>query len=454
MDCSVVIIGAGISGLAAAHTLKKSGIRSIVFEKSSFPGGRMSSETVNGFIIDKGAYTVPEVYTGLKRFLDTLEMGRRLVPTPATSSTFFDGKEYDVKIGDPIDFLKFKLLSVKNKINLMQIALYAKSLGKALSISNPTEKSFSLEQETASAYLRKNYDDALVERVAYPLFCEILLGNPEVNSKLCFLATLANLTKFGILAFDTGMGVLPRYLAAQLDVRLETPVHRIIRRRAGSGFEVHAGAASDAPVICEVVILALPLPCAAEMIEGLPETLRAAMRSIEYNPSIVTAWGTTGRNDWRSMLNNFSRKDTKVIGTVVSDNQKSPGRVPQGKELITVILKEAASRELIDAPDELIRQKVLQELDKFRPAFSNQVEVTRTYRWTHAAVQFPPGALQKRKALRERLTKELNHIYIAGDSLSRTAIEASLATGISAARQIIKAFGSSATAITAGDTSR
>jgi protoporphyrinogen/coproporphyrinogen III oxidase len=440
MDCRVIIVGAGISGLAAAYTLKKSGISAIVLEKSSFPGGRMSSETVNGFIIDKGAYTVPEAYTGLKRFLDSLGMGQRLVPTPSTSSTFFDGKEYDVKIGSPIDLMKFKLLSVKNKLNLLQIALYAQSLGKALSISYPTDKSFELEQETATAYLKRNYDDTLVERIAYPLFCEILLGNPEVNSKLSFLATIANLTKFGILAFDTGMGVLPQYLATQLDVRLETPVYQISRRSSGNGFEIQAGSASASPLTCETVIFALPLPCVADIIAGISDELHVAMKSIEYNPSIVTAWGTIRRNDWQSMLNNFSRKDTEIIGTVISDNQKSPNRVPPGKDLITVILKEAASRELINAPDELIQQKVLQEMDKLRPSFSNQVEVTRTYRWTHAAVQFPPGALLKRKALREQLAKELNHIYIAGDSLSRTAIEASLATGIEAAQAVIKAF--------------
>lgn len=437
MDCRVVIVGAGISGLAAGHTLKQAGISTIILEKSSFPGGRMSSETVNGFIIDKGAYTVPEAFTGLKRFLDSLGMGRRLVRTPATSSTFFKGKEYDVKIGSPVDLLKFKLLSVKNKIDLMQIALYVKSLGKALRLSNPTEMSFELERETAAAYLKKNYDESLVERIAYPLFCEILLGNPEFNSKLSFLATLANLSKFGILAFDTGMGVLPQYLAAQLDVRLETPVHQIVRKPAGKGFEIHLKAASGAPLHCEAVILALPLPCAADMIDPIPKGLCAEMKSIEYTPCIVTAWGTTRRNGFKSMLNNFSRNDTEIIGTVVADAQKSPHRVPPGKDLVTVILKEAAGRELIDAPDERIHQKVLQEMDQFRPGFSNRVEVTRTYRWPHAAVQFPPGALLRRKALRERLERELNQIYIAGDSLSRTAIEASLETGISAARKII-----------------
>ena len=53
------IIGAGIAGLAAGYRLKKSNVEAVIFEKESFAGGRMSSDYADGFIIDKGAYTIP-----------------------------------------------------------------------------------------------------------------------------------------------------------------------------------------------------------------------------------------------------------------------------------------------------------------------------------------------------------------------------------------------------------
>ena len=55
MDTNVVIIGAGIAGLAAGYQLKKAGCDSIILEALSFVGGRMSSEECEGFIIEKGA---------------------------------------------------------------------------------------------------------------------------------------------------------------------------------------------------------------------------------------------------------------------------------------------------------------------------------------------------------------------------------------------------------------
>ena len=48
----VGIIGAGIAGLSAGYRLGKHGFHPVIFEKESFSGGRLSSDQVNGFIID------------------------------------------------------------------------------------------------------------------------------------------------------------------------------------------------------------------------------------------------------------------------------------------------------------------------------------------------------------------------------------------------------------------
>ena len=54
----IAVIGGGIAGLAAAYRLQQESMRPIVFEKDG--GGRTDSDRVDGFIIDKGAYTIPE----------------------------------------------------------------------------------------------------------------------------------------------------------------------------------------------------------------------------------------------------------------------------------------------------------------------------------------------------------------------------------------------------------
>jgi protoporphyrinogen/coproporphyrinogen III oxidase len=437
MDYRVAIVGAGISGLAAAYTLKKSGFSAVVFEKESFPGGRMSSETVNGCIIDKGAYTIPDFYKVMPRLLGELGLQPRLVKTPATSSTFLEGKEYQSKVGSPSDFMKYKLLSLNNKLDVMKLFLYSQSLGKALDLDHPSRKTYELEQETAAEYLLKNYNEEVLERIGYPVFCELFLGNPECNSKLAFLATLANLTKFSIYTFDGGMGTLPDYLAGTLDVRLNTPVLRIRKKTPGDFYEILTRDGKERSFLCDAVILAAPLPAVVELLEDVPEEMKASLRAIEYTPSLVTVWGLGKHYQGHSMINTFLRKDAQVIGTVVCDDVKAPNRVPDGKGLATAILNEVSSRSLFDAPDDKIHASVLPEMDRVFPGFSEQVLFARTYRWKHAVVQLPPGALAKKHSLRKSIEETFGRIYVASDSLYHTTLETSLQTGITAAQKII-----------------
>ena len=50
----VVVIGAGLAGLSAAITLENEGVSVTVLESSDRPGGRVSSDVIDGFICDRG----------------------------------------------------------------------------------------------------------------------------------------------------------------------------------------------------------------------------------------------------------------------------------------------------------------------------------------------------------------------------------------------------------------
>jgi len=59
---SCAIVGAGISGIAAAIRMRSKGYEVTVFESNSFPGGKLSTETINGYRFDMGpsVFTMPE----------------------------------------------------------------------------------------------------------------------------------------------------------------------------------------------------------------------------------------------------------------------------------------------------------------------------------------------------------------------------------------------------------
>ncbi|MFC1836603.1 FAD-dependent oxidoreductase [Thermodesulfobacteriota bacterium] len=289
MGETIAIIGAGIAGLAAGYGLMKAGHQPVIFDKADYPGGRMSSEIVDGFIIEKAAYTFPQFHKNLTAFLTEVGLPDALVQTPATSSTFAHGKEYQIKIGSPTDFLRYKLLSLKNKKDLVKLFLYAQSLGTALNLSNPSRKTFELESETTAEYLLRNYDPDILEHIAYPIMCEIFLGTPENNSKAAFLATLQNLTRFKIFSFRRGMGMLPELLAQSLDVRLKSPVERVCPAGNDRGYEVHVGGGSGESLLFDKIIFAVPLPLVPKILDPVPDEVRQHLLDVRYSPSIVAA---------------------------------------------------------------------------------------------------------------------------------------------------------------------
>lgn len=69
-DADVIIIGAGLAGLTAAKVLKAAGKSVKLLEASDKVGGRIKTDEVNGFLLDRGFQVLLTAYPEAKRFLD------------------------------------------------------------------------------------------------------------------------------------------------------------------------------------------------------------------------------------------------------------------------------------------------------------------------------------------------------------------------------------------------
>jgi oxygen-dependent protoporphyrinogen oxidase len=295
-----------------------------------------------------------------------------------------------------------------------------------------------LEKQSAAEYLLQGFDEEILEKIAYPIFSEVFLGVPEQNSKLAFLATIKNLTKFKIFAFTEGMGVVPEHLMRELDVRLNSPVIGIGQASRPGLYEIHIGGDNPGSFMAEGVIIAIPLPQVVHLVDDLPESLVEAFRSVRYAPSIVTVLAVDSEYQSTSMINNVLRQDGRVIATVVFDHHKSPQRIPKGKSLVTVILCEPASRMLFDQPDGVITEAVFEEMDKLYHGFSDKLIFSRIYRWPHGAVQLMPGSVRQQHRMRKRLRELRGNLLFAGDGLYKSSLEISFNTGVEAANRMIE----------------
>ena len=66
-DADVIVVGAGLAGLAAALQVRAAGRHVQVLEASNGPGGRMRSDVVDGFTVDRGFPVLNTAYPELAR---------------------------------------------------------------------------------------------------------------------------------------------------------------------------------------------------------------------------------------------------------------------------------------------------------------------------------------------------------------------------------------------------
>ncbi len=70
----IIIVGAGIAGLQAARILEKNKIDFLLIEKSTSLGGRVQSETFNGFTLDHGFQVLQTAYPEVQKSIDILNL--------------------------------------------------------------------------------------------------------------------------------------------------------------------------------------------------------------------------------------------------------------------------------------------------------------------------------------------------------------------------------------------
>lgn len=208
------IIGAGISGLIAAKVLEQEGYEPIIIEASDRVGGRVKTDTVEGYLLDHGFQVLLDGYPKAKEHLnfEALEL-QKLKPGAVI---FSNGKAQT--IGDPLRDLSLlwpTLLSSigtfsdKFKILKLNIELKKKSINSI----------FASETSTTLNYLKaKGFSDEIIMNFFKPFFSGIFL-EPE-------LKTSSRMFEFVYKMFGEGLAVLPKNGIEAIPKQLKAQLHR------------------------------------------------------------------------------------------------------------------------------------------------------------------------------------------------------------------------------------
>jgi phytoene dehydrogenase-like protein len=404
-DPDVVVVGAGLAGLAAAWHLHQAGLDVVVYEAQDGVGGRVRTDAVDGFRVDRGFQVLLPAYPELRAIPDIAALDLR----PFTRGVIADGPRGREMLVPPW----------RDRRGIAGIAKFVpRRFGDVLRLGAFSARDLVASgaalrdrssRATADEFQGLKLSDDIVESVLRPFLSGVFLDRDlRTSSRVFHLVWRSFLLGGGALP-ATGMGALPRLIASRLrpdTVHCGQPVHAITDDgvRLGDGRRVRARA----------VVTATDADTAASLLPGVSAPAWHSVTTYYYRltgPAPDT--GATLLVDGRSGL---------LLNTVVISNVAA-GYAPDGQALVA-----ASVPERLDEPG--LEPQVRQRLSVLYGLSTREWDLLATYRIPQALpVMGPHHPL--RKPVRVAPGR-----YVCGDHRDTSSIQGALVSGRRAAEAV------------------
>ncbi len=415
----VVVVGAGLAGLVCARRLHGAGVPVIVVDADTRPGGRLKTDNVGGFLLDRGFQVLFTAYPSLAREidLDSLNLG-----SFKKGAYIYHGS--GLHLLEPQTFAqmfrsKFQMLKDPT-IPLGDKRLLAKFSSEVGSLT-PRE-AFSGTATTADEFLRDfGFGDEIMDRFFRPFLGGIFLDKElEVDSRqFAFVWAMLNqgqtvVPAQGIQAIaDQIASGVPRYL-----FRLGNRVSEILR----DGHGRPSGIRFDTSEVLEAsdVVIATEADEAARLL-GQP--------TMEGYKSSTTLYFETPTPIVDGAYLVLNGSGSGLINHVAPISSASSTYAPEGKHLASVTILGNPGQS-----DEELAEIAKVELNDWVPNKGAYMwRFIRAYRIRYAQMAQPVGFVEK---LRGNVTNQ-DGLYRAGEYTENSSIDGALRSGMECAALIL-----------------
>jgi oxygen-dependent protoporphyrinogen oxidase len=401
----VAVVGAGVSGLAAAYELRKRKRSVVVLEREWRPGGIVVTERVGEFIIDAGPDSLLVQKPAALALCNELGLGDRLFPTklPRTAFVLRGGELHALPAASILGFPT----RVKPLFTSTLFRLPAK-FRMAAEVFVP--RAATTDDESIAGFVRRRFGPEAVTFIAEPLLAGIHAGDVErLSMRALFPRLIEAEARAGsvIKAFRKEQGPhnadgvfrsFPNGLAELIDglmkavpkesVQLGSNVTRI---EEADGFTIHV--AGKTPIRARAVILAIPAYAAADLLRPIDAELSTACQSIRYL-STATVVFAFPRDAVRHNLNGTGFVVPRAEGISITAgawiSSKWPQRAPEGQALLRAFLGGARDPDVLSKTDAELASIALGDLTKILGIRGTPI-LTRVYRWDRSSPQQEVG---------------------------------------------------------------
>lgn len=455
----VVIVGGGISGLAAAHRLLELGLarsQLTLVEGSGRLGGTLETQHRDGFLLERGPDSFisekPEAVALAKR----LGLESQLIQTNEENRRSFivrNGRLRPVPEGFQLlapsrvwPFITTDIFSVTGKLRIAAELLLPRENGK--------------QDESLASFVRRRLGQEALERMAQPMVGGIYTADPETLSLRATLPRFLDMErdhrslilamlrqgraqKSGtsgaryslFLSFDRGMEVLVNALASRIpNVLLKTRIEEVGFDSGTWLLRTNSGSTLEANAIC----LAVPAYTAARLLRSVSARLASELHAIKY-ASTATINFAYPRSSIKHPLNGFGFVvpfiEKRSLIACTFSNVKFDKRAPEGHVLLRAFAGGALQPEIFALDESTLLPRIEADLRELlnidgRPLF------TETAKWERSMPQYEVGHLDRVQKI-ENSAKELPGLTLAGNAYRGAGIPDCIRSGEAAAEILI-----------------
>jgi len=406
----VVIIGAGLAGLSCARELTRAGVSCLLLEASDGIGGRVRTDLVEGFLLDRGFQVLLTAYPEARRELDYQKLDLRAFEPGALVQL---GGRF-ARLSDPWRRPGQALSALLSEVGTLADKLRIAKLRWSVCHGAVDDPFHQAAVPTLDFLRDTGFSDGMIEKFFRPflggIFLERGLQTPSSMFRFVFRMMVQGDTAIPSL----GMQKIPAQLAESLPhgtIRTGCAVEAIgpNRVRLRSGGDIQA----------KKIVVATEGPEAARLLDQTPHGSR----------SVICLYFATEQPPVTESVLVLNGEGTGPINNLCVPSLLSPALAPSGAALVSVTILNHGN--LTGAQLESCTRY---QLVRWFGADVRRWRLLRTYRIPHAQPE-PAVALPRRAPV------VAPDLYVCGDHCMHASIEGAMVSGRKTAESLTADLG-------------
>ena len=404
----VLIVGAGLAGLSCARQLHEKGVSLKILETSDGVGGRVRTDQIDGFLLDRGFQVLLTAYPQAQRLLNYPLLDLKSFAHGALS--WYAGRMN--KLIDPWRTPGAWREALQSDFGTLTDKLRIARLRRRLR-NSPTEELFRRsDRPIKDALQSEGFSKEMIHHFFRPFLGGILLDGSLSSSSRMFEFVFKMFSEGSTCVPSHGMGAIPVQLAEKLpggSVRLNTRVEAL--------HENELTLSGGESLRARAVVIAADGPSAAHLVGEVEAACRSVTcfyYSADEPPVPLPILVLNG--DGAGPVNNFC-----VLSQVATSY------APKGKHLISATV--LGTQALTDVQ---LGGFVIAQMKNWFGKVASTWQLLRSYRIAHAQPQQLPGALEPP----QRPVRIRPGIYVCGDHRDNASIDGALLSGSRAAEAV------------------